>query len=61
MYSTLVLKVEYEDVTIKSILLWIADILQFANSLVNSIVYSYRMPMFKATMKKLFKNRANSN
>ena len=61
MYSTLVLKVEYANVTIKSILLWIADILQFANSLVNPIVYSYRMPLFKATMKKLFKNRANSN
>ena len=60
MYSTLVLKVEYDDETIKSILLWIADILQFANSLVNPIVYSYRMPMFKATMEKLFKNRANS-
>ena len=61
MYSTFVFKVEYADVTIKSILLWIADILQFANSLVNPIVYSYRMPLFKATMKKLFKNRANSN
>ena len=61
MYSTLGLKVEDDaDETIKSILLWIADILQFANSLVNPIVYSYRMPMFKATMKKLFKNRANS-
>ena len=61
MYSTLVLKVEYADETIKLILVWIADILQFGNSLVNPIVYSYRMPMFKATMKKLFKNRANSN
>ena len=61
MYITLVLNVEYADVTLKSILLWIADILQFANSLVNPIVYSYRMPMFKATMKKLFKNRASSN
>ena len=61
MYSTLVLNVEYADLTIKSILLWIADILQFANSPVNPIVYSYRMPLFKATMKKLFKNRANSN
>ena len=61
MYSTFVFKEEYADVTIKSILLWIADILQFANSLVNPIVYSYRMPMFKVAMKKLFKNRANSN
>ena len=61
MYSTLVLKVEYADETIKLILVWIADILQFGNSLVNPIVYSYRMPMFKATMKELFKNRANSN
>ena len=41
------------------ILMWIATVLQFANSLVNPIVYSYRMPMFKSAMKKLFKNTAN--
>ena len=41
------------------ILMWIAPILLFANSLVNPIVYSYRMPMFKAAMRKLFKNTAN--
>ena len=41
------------------ILRWIASILLFANSLVNPIVYSYRMPMFKGAMKKLFKKKAN--
>ena len=34
----------------------IATVLHFANSLVNPIVYSYRMPMFKTTLKKLFRN-----
>ena len=42
------------------ILMWIATVLHFANSLVNPIVYCYRMPMFKAAMNKLFKiNTAN--
>ena len=59
LYTTTLFKVEYASETIKLILLWIADILQFANSLVNPIVYSYRMPMFKASMKKLFKIRPN--
>lgn len=34
----------------------IATVLHFANSLVNPIVYSYRMPMFKTTLKKLLRN-----
>ena len=36
----------------------IATVLHYANSLVNPIVYSYRMPMFKLAIKKLFKNTA---
>ena len=34
----------------------IATVLHFANSLVNPIVYSYRMPMFKVALKKLLRN-----
>ena len=34
----------------------IATVLHFANSLVNPIVYSYRMPMFKAALKKLLRS-----
>lgn len=34
----------------------IAMVLHFANSFVNPIVYSYRMPMFKTTLKKLLRN-----
>lgn len=33
----------------------ISTILHFANSLVDPIVYSYRMPMFKAALKKLLR------
>lgn len=33
----------------------IVTVLHFANSLVNPIVYSYRMPMFKVAMKKLLR------
>ena len=33
----------------------IATVLHFANSLVNPIVYSYRLPMFKAALKKLLR------
>ena len=43
---------------VSEILLSIAVILLRANSLVNPIVYSYRMPIFKEAMKKLFKNTA---
>ena len=43
---------------VSEILLSIAIVLLMANSLVNPIVYSYRMPMFKEAMKKLFKNTA---
>ena len=37
----------------------IGTVLNFANSLVNPIVYSYRMPMFKLAIKKLFKYSAD--
>lgn len=38
----------------------IITILHMANSLVNPIVYSYRMPMFKAAMRKLLKKKQSS-
>ena len=34
----------------------LATVLHFANSLANPIVYSYRMPMFKAALKKLLRS-----
>ena len=55
MYTVMALCVERAS----EILLRITTVLLFANSLVNPIVYSYRMPMFKAAMKKLFKSTAN--
>ena len=39
-------------------LIWLVTILSLANSLVNPFVYSYKMPAFKAAIKRLFrKNR----
>ncbi|KAJ7370170.1 hypothetical protein OS493_033795 [Desmophyllum pertusum] len=42
------------------IMMSIATVLHYANSLVNPIVYSYRMPMVKAAMKKLLRKKQNN-
>ena len=56
LYTIVAFEAEYASETTTLILMWTVDILHFGNSLVNPIVYSYRMPIFKATMKKLFKS-----
>lgn len=43
------------DCTLPEILLFISRVLHLTNSLINPVVYSYRMPMFKESMKRCLK------
>ena len=43
------------DCTLPEILLFISRVLHLSNSMINPVVYSYRMPMFKESMRRCVK------